>query len=855
MSRLQHGFRRASTEFIEASLVFAPVMKSFLSIEHARNLILIAGSLIFIAVVGFLLSGQWKRHMILQDLPRRLGADIQLQANQFDYTQMRRGKTLFRIHAERAEQTRKSGETMLHNVRIEFFTPEGQPEDTIRGDEFQYNQSSGLAVAQGAVEIEVHNPSTTASSKQTTSPSIRIRTSGLTFDQKSEVASTGNPLDFLLQQGSGSAVGAVYDAAHGQLTLNSAVKIRLQQKSTPVAIQAEHAELERASQSAILRNMHAEYSSGTASTGLAHILFRADGSMATLEGSDGVVLHSRSNAEAHSLLATFQFNPRNQPQSGVMSGGTSFQFSDNHQSLSGTAPIALLHFDANGNLQTSRLQNGAFLRDREIVLSPRSSSTTITREWRSETADLQFVPASSNSAHSNLGRATVLQQIHGEGGVRVTSVTVPDAGPEQSSSLAADRMQAMFSPDGILRRVVGNGHTEYRQIAGSGNHWTSRWISDSDTLDAQLKNVSRNSQPSRVKQPSPAGSDNDQIEHIVQSGHVQVTATRAASQAGQSPTTIHAYAARSDYDGASEMLHLTGTPGAPPRLLGDNFSLTATTIDLNRSTESANAHQAVQAVWIAPANSTSASAETASPVHVLADAATWTGQTQQLQFTGKSLVPVRLWQQANSITAPTVLLNRLLQTLDAWSAGSARPVLTVLAEAPQSQASPSAVHSSAHALHTGPDSRLLRFTSGSVHESFAENLAVFLAEPMQQVTVSAASPGGPAQIQSREIRVYLRSDMPASATHDQQGLSAVDRMVCSGGVRFQAPGRTGSGETLQYTSDDATAVLQGTSEKNPQLNDQFRGTVSGRVIRFHLDNDSIHIIDAKGVTKSSRSPR
>ena len=817
-------------------------MKPFFSIERVRNILLVAGLLIFLAVVAFLLSGQWRRRALLQDLPHRLGADIQLQANQFDYTQTRRGKTLFRIHAERAEQTRKNGETVLHHVRIEFYNPNGEREDTIRGDEFEYNQSMGKAVAQGTVEINVRNPSAAPSS----APAVRIRTSGLTFDQKSEIATTSQHLDFQLTQGTGSATGAVYDAANGMLTLQSDVKAQINQRGTPVTIQADHAEMQRAAQIAVLRQMHVNYPSGSADGGLARISFRKDGSILLMHATDGVHMQSADGAQAQSRDAVFQFNEKSQPASGVMTGDAQFRMNRDDHTMKAASPLAKLHFDDGGVLRNVQLQDGAVIDDQQTALSAKKQTSHLSREWRSQTANLLFasVPGASGRSKTH----PQLQRMDGDGRVTVTSIAQTDGAVPQTSRLMADHVQAYFSAQGQLARVLGAGHAFFRQINGSEKQWSSQWSSTSDTLDARMMDSAGESHaPANAKVAEGAGIDGGQIQSILQNGHVKIVALRAAPRSGQPVSTVEATAAQSLYEGATEIVHLSGAAGQPPHLIGDSFTLTATKIDLDRAHQNAYAHEAVQATWLANAGAAAGAAagrNAQSPAHILAEQAAWVAEAQQMTFTGDSSRPVHLWQDANSITAPRIVLNQKLQTLDAVSENIQTPVFTVLAQAQQKTAS------QAQGKNREQSPSLLRLTSGAVHESYAEEFADFSSGVLRRVTVAATTPDGPATVQSDHVRAFLHLNQPSHATPGSSTFSAVDRILCSGNVRFQSPGRTGSGESLRYTSEDATARLQGDSGHNPTFTDAERGTVSGREIEFYLTDNSVRILDASGITHS-----
>jgi lipopolysaccharide export system protein LptA len=69
----------------------------------------------------------------------------------------------------------------------------------------------------------------------------------------------------------------------------------------------------------------------------------------------------------------------------------------------------------------------------------------------------------------------------------------------------------------------------------------------------------------------------------------------------------------------------------------------------------------------------------------------------------------------------------------------------------------------------------------------------------------------------------------------------VERVVVSGHIRLEQPGRTAVGEQLVYTAVDGMFVLTGTSGAPPKVVDEARGTVTGRELRFHTGDESIVI--------------
>src|SRR5580693_3866636 len=122
------------------------------TIERIRNLVLAAGLLLVVALVAFLAVGKWKNPFNRRDIPKRLGIDIEQEANGVTYTQAHAGHTIFKIHASKVVQL-KNSHAMLHDVQIELYGADGSRVDRIVGDDFEYDQKGGIATASGPVDI------------------------------------------------------------------------------------------------------------------------------------------------------------------------------------------------------------------------------------------------------------------------------------------------------------------------------------------------------------------------------------------------------------------------------------------------------------------------------------------------------------------------------------------------------------------------------------------------------------------------------------------------------------------------------------------------------------------------------
>jgi lipopolysaccharide export system protein LptA len=68
---------------------------------------------------------------------------------------------------------------------------------------------------------------------------------------------------------------------------------------------------------------------------------------------------------------------------------------------------------------------------------------------------------------------------------------------------------------------------------------------------------------------------------------------------------------------------------------------------------------------------------------------------------------------------------------------------------------------------------------------------------------------------------------------------SVERMLVTGRIEMEQPGRRATGEQLAYTASDGMYVLTGTTTVLPKVVDDQRGTVTGTSLRFHSGDDNV----------------
>lgn len=773
-----------------------------------RTLVLAAGILLVAALGAFLLIAHWRSRFNVRELPKRLGVDIQEEANGVTYTQSHQGHTLFKIHASRVVQLKSDGRALLHDVQIELYGTDGKSVDRIVGNEFEYDQKAGTALANGPVEITITRPAehgalpprdqdlshaTQNAAHTLGAGQIDVKTSGLTFNQKTGVASTGQRVQFATAQGDGTAVGATFDSEGGTLQLSHNVELNVHRGAENVELRAASASFDRTTMLCSMRGAEASYRGGTVTAGEARILFRPDGSASRLDAHGGFALTTAAGSRVAAPAGWLEFNEKNQPQRGQMLDGVTMQSSGDGRVTRGVAPTADLAFTAIGELKHAHLERGVAIHSEQ-----QAQATRTVRDWRSPVADIDFRSAGQ-------GRQTEIAAVHGTGGVEIRALTQRGNGPASPSRMTADDLWAQFGPHQELSQVLGVGHAAMEQTTAAG----ARQTTSGDRIQAQFASGAK-------------GAANADIQSATVDGHVAMTDQGVGKPGQAKPETLRAMAQHAVYDAVGQWLHLTGEP----RIDDNGLLLTADRVDLSQASGDAFAHGNVKATWTGQALSGAGSARAGAqgtmalggqgPVHVIAAAAELKKSAGEAIFRGQA----RMWQQSNSIAAPLIVLNQARQTLMAHGNGAAEPVQLVLL--------------SAGAASQGKDKRnttVVRARAGDLKYSDAERKAL--------LTGGVTAETDTATIASSNAEIVL---LPPGNHAGAQGEAAqVDRIVARGRVQVDSRGRRGTGEQLVYTNDTGVYVLTGTLANPPELTDPVRGTITGQALIFNGRNDSVSI--------------
>ena len=631
--------------------------------------------------------------------------------------------------------------------------------------------------------------------------------------------------------------------------------------------------------------------------------FRDDGSVVRLDGSGGVDVKTRAGSHLTAPRGTLNFDTANHPHDGLLEGGAHMEShrkdEDSSRQIEGSAPRARLAFDSEGELRMAHLENGVSFSSRQESKSAKGIQIDVHRSWKSQTADVAFAAATeSPESGKTVGQQKDAQgqgkieprTIHGTGGVVITSETIGTEKTAGLATLAADTVDATLAAGSVLSTLDGNGHASFDQRTAQGVHQSS----NSDQLQVRFvdKPASSLSAANSQSKASAAGSE---IESVVQLGHVVLDQQPAKAAPGRpDEPPVHATAARLDYEGGSQNFHLTGVAGTPPRVQNGALDISATRIDFNHATGDAFARGDVKASWSGkpseaaktgqpgqpsqprlgtqlPGNTllnTGGPSDNNSPIHAIAAEAELRQSSDEVVFRSNGAASARLWQGANSVTAPTITLDRKKQTLTAESSTAANPVRTVLVTSPPARpaAKPDANGLPGKAKPAGPS--IVRVRSGLLHYSEGERLATFQSGPAGSVSVETTEASNAstteATIQAGQAVVQLLGPGIHAAPKNSTGETAVtpssgsriDRMTATGHVSVNWPGRSGTGEKLVYLNDDNSFTLTGTGAAPPRITDQTHGTVTGSALIFHSRDDSVTVEGDGGKTVTeTQSPK
>jgi lipopolysaccharide export system protein LptA len=853
------------------------------SVERLRVWLLAGAGLLVVVIVAFLGYAHYRAHRYLTNLPQKLGVDVRRETNNFTYSQSVEGRTVYTIHAAKAVE-RSDGKMRLHDVGIVLYGRKEDRADRIYGKEFEYDQAAGVIRAVGEVHIDLQAPQAQgadakndyAAAKDLHASNagpgvlgghesmderlIHVTTNGLVFLQKLGVAATDNDIEFASGGMVGHAIGADYNSDTGVVVLHSKVRVDGLQHDRPVLLTASRAVLDRPHQTLVLSQ--AKYMSvvegadggvGQTAQGQHVVVYlRKDGSAERIEAEGDVTLTGAAGGSLKAPKGEMVLNEQNQPQSAVMSGGVKYTEDQPLRQAQGEAAEGRAAFDKKGHPEHVVMTGSVHLHER-VRATGAAGDPWNERELNAREVEVALVTDAAGKSLIRDAKAT------GDARLNVVSAAAqPAAKPgtpsgTTSGAIAGDVLTAHFVRVGDtdhIAEVHGDGHTAMRRVSATGVVNTS----SGDSLVAHFRPVTaiagRPDRPNAASKGQPGKKDGlsgggaDEVSDATEQGHVVITQLPVRKPGDTAaPVEQRATAERAVFDGGLDRTTLTGNVQ-----VSDGTSvLWADRVVTEQQTGDAVADGSVKASY-------GQVGSTQEPAHVLAEWADLKHDSQIAIFHGVAGRPARLWQGASQVDAPVLQFEQKQRRLLAHGEGQGAPmaVHTVLVSAGSPTPAGGAVAAKAVAVpgKTAGDGKtdVVRVASRELTYSDEARKADFTGG------VQVESKDGSMRAQKVEVYLQPAKAAPLSITGKGDGAKApigsaaagtgfmggnVERVVATGHVEVEQPGRHATGEQLVYTASDGMYVLTGTPTALPRVLDNQRGTVTGTSLRFHGGDENV----------------
>ena len=848
------------------------------SVERLRVWLLVGAGLLVVVVAAFLGYAHYRAHRFLTNLPAKLGVDVRRETNGYTYSQSVQGRTVYTIHAAKAVE-RADGKMALHDVGIVLYGRKQDRADRIYGKEFEYDQANGVVRAVGEVHIDLQAPEAAdANAKMDYAAGkdlhgskaadeggsiageheskderlIHVTTSGLVFLQKLGVAATNEDIEFESGGLTGHAVGADYSSDTGIVVLHSAVRVNGLQHDRPVVLTASHAVLDRPGQTVVLSQAKyvavgggaddAEGQTAQAQHVVAHL--RKDGSAERIEAEGEVTLTNGAGGSVVAPRGKMTLNAQNQPQSAVMIGGVKYRSDDPLRQAQGEAAEGRAAFDKKGHPEHVLMNGPVHFQERVRASAAEPWSE---RELHARAVELALASGPAGK--------TLLRDAKAIGDARLKQLNVSAKNGTTSNEASGDVLTAHFARVGSadhIAEVHADGRTSLRKVTAKGVVTTS----SADSMVAHFRPAKadgeRGAGMGSAAKKSSGETGGDDISDATEQGHVVMTKLPVSKPVeAAAPVEERITAERAVYEHGNGELERTTLTG------NVQVSNGTSVLWAERVTEQQNGNATADGSVKASYGTIGSADE---PAHVLAARAELQHDSGIATFHGVPGKPARLWQGSSQVDAPVLEFDQKQKKLLARGEGQGAPAVhTVMVKSQSGRSSANSDVAKPEGIakklaKTGTTATdVIRVTSRELTYSDEARRAEFSGGVDVQ--------SGDSSMKAEQVVVYLQpatggigkaslakgggkadgTKTGFSSTGDASGFMGgkLEKMIASGRIEMEQPGRRATGEQLVYTASDEMYVLTGTPMALPKVVDDQRGTVTGTLLRFHSGDDNI----------------
>jgi lipopolysaccharide export system protein LptA len=852
--------------------------KPVVTIRRLRWALVTGGVLLVGVLAGYIMYARYKVNHYLSDLKDRLGIHLSTETDHVTYSQTVQGRTVFTLHAAKQFQ-HADGKLTLHDVGIVLYGRNGDRADRIHGSEFEYDQKNGIMTGVGAVYIDLAPPPPADGKPRAgdaESRMIHLKTDGMMYRQKEQVATTDGHVEFMVHGMNGTAEGASYESQNGIIVLQSQVRVSGlrgagggEGKERPMVLTATHAEIDmedgpagsdghqggEAGNVAFLERAKlveaTEHGTETSSANHAVVHMSADGTPKHVDANGNVTLTGEGRGTVTSEKADLDLSQSGQPTAAHLMGVVRFTNDMEAKQEYGKADDARIAFDKEGRpvhaLMTGNVEADLSAGANTRTLNGDRLDMALTGGGKEPTEVQEAIATARDGARMRLVDAAIHKDAKGKTKPAVMTTNVR-ADTLDAHFQTVARQTQLSTVDGTGRTLVERTLVDKLANGTTGAQvWTENGTGDVLRMDFSPDQTGKQSVLKRAEQRGSV--------RIVREAAARPDAKPGPSGAAPGPDVEHAEGDDAVFDQDENRMTMTANVGGQVRVSDPESALFANRVVFDQDSGDANAEGNVRVSYLQPGS-------TGEPVHVMSARAVAHKETKLSEFYSGAGGDARMWQGGSQVMAPVLEFDQGRKTVFAHGANGAQGqvVKTVLVNAgPGTGQQPGAKPGTKPSDRKQGANAPVRVLSREMLYTDATREVLFrgLVQVNDQDGI----------VRAREATVYLvpkgqtagaGGEHPTArgeAARDGASGSAmdlggsVDHIIATGAVEVEQPGRKATGERLVYTRSDDTSVMTGTATVPAKMVDQTQGMVTGSSLRFRRGDDSVEVLSGDGSEK------
>jgi len=564
--------------------------------RYARWSAIVAG-LIALVVAGVYVHRAIRAAQDRHAAPPVVSATVQQQSNEFSFSRVEQGRTIFTVRASRTTQFKDRNRYLLEDVWITIYGRTGSRNDNIHTHECSYEPALGTVRCEGEVLIDVQGAE--GASDKPIEKSIELKTSNLAFNRETGIASTPAPVEFRFPEGDGRGVGITYSTESSIVRIERAVEFNVgsSERTGGIPVRASGSSLE------IRRNDRLVVMNGPVVVTRGDRELRASRISVSLDENyhaERVSAEGRPSIRSTGDKGEFSFAADKYDGLLDASGWVERVIADGNVEGSRQSAAGTEHFST-AHMELTMLPQHNLLREMTATggVTAESQEGPDSRALKTESLRVNFAP----------GRRADQQRI--DTVETLAPATIESKSGDETTDLRAKQFVAHFGPDGHLDKLLGHTDVEIRRQLGTQAPEVTSAAELSATLGAK-----------------------NEWETLEVFGNVHF------QQIDRQATAAHARFVR-----ATSAITLDGSP-----VLSDSMSrTTAANVTFNQTTSEIRAAGGVISTYLGTARGEAVSFGSG-PAHISADTLTGSTTSGHVSYSGHA----RLWQGESLLDADQI---------------------------------------------------------------------------------------------------------------------------------------------------------------------------------------------------------